>query len=241
MKPLSEVVWSERTRAEMQEWAEKGTVVIVPIASTEQHGRHLPLDTDQRILDHVVHGAARRLDDVPVLVAPTIPYGVSPHHMVYSGTITLSVGTTVRLLKEVCQSIVSQGFDHIVIVSGHGGNRGTVDAAALELRHELRRQITGICWFDLAIEGIDAVTEGPSHNIGHAGETETSAILALRPDLVRANELHMTDDITDDPSIGTAEKGERILEAGIQILSRYIREITEMPGRQVVAVARAEY
>ena len=238
MKSIGDVLWSERTREEIPEWAEKGTVVIVPIASTEQHGVHLPLDTDRRTVDYVAREAARRVDDVPVLVAPTIPYGVSPHHMVYAGTITLSVGTTVRMLEEICESIVAHGFDHIVILSGHGGNGGTVGATALELRHRLKRQISGMCWFDLSTEEIDAIAEGPCHTIGHAGESETSAILALAPHLVRGDKLELVDDITDDPYIGTAKKGERVLEAGVDALVDYLRRVAAMPGKQVVAVER---
>jgi creatinine amidohydrolase/Fe(II)-dependent formamide hydrolase-like protein len=78
MKPVEEILWANHTRGEFPEWAARNTVVIVPIASTEQHGLHLPEDTDQRTVEYVSREAARRLD-IPVLVTPTIPIGVSPH------------------------------------------------------------------------------------------------------------------------------------------------------------------
>ena len=136
MKQVEEILWANHTRGEFPEWAGRGTVVVVPIASTEQHGLHLPEDTDQRTVEYVSREAARRLD-VPVLVTPTIPFGVSPHHMIHPGTITLTVETTMRVLKEVCRSIAAHGFERILILSGHGGNGNTVGAVALELKLSL--------------------------------------------------------------------------------------------------------
>jgi creatinine amidohydrolase len=238
MKSVEDILWSARTRAEMPAWADKGTVVIIPFASTEQHGEHLPLDTDRRELDYVAHEAARRLEDVPVLVAPMIAYGISPHHMVHSGTITLSVETAIRVLREVCQSIAAHGFERIIILGGHGGNSGTISAAALEFRHTMKLQISGMNWWDLCPAEIDAVTEGPCHTIGHAGEGETSCILKVAPQLVRKDKLRLVENISDDPSIATAAKGEAILEAGVTALMAYIRRVAQMPGKQVAAIER---
>jgi len=103
MKELRDVMWGERTREEIPLWAEKGTVVIVPIGSIEQHGAALPINTDNDTVEYVAQRAARLLDDTPVLVTPLIPFGVSPHHMEFPGTITFSVETVVRVLREVCR------------------------------------------------------------------------------------------------------------------------------------------
>lgn len=235
MKPVEEILWANHTRGEFTELAARGAVVIVPIASTEQHGLHLPEDTDQRTVEYVSREAARRLD-VPVLVTPTIPFGVSPHHMIHPGTITLTVETTVRLLKEVCRSIAAHGFERILILSGHGGNGNTVGAVALELRHELGQQVAGYNWFDLVQDSIDAITEGPCHTIGHAGEAETSAILFTAPHLVRTERRELVKDISDDPSLGTAEKGQRILEAGVEALMASLKQMAAQPGRRVVGI-----
>jgi creatinine amidohydrolase len=239
MKSIEDILWSARTRAEMPAWANKGTVVIVPFASTEQHGEHLPLDTDQRELYYVATEAARRLDDVPVLVTPMIAYGISPHHMVHAGTITLSVETALRVLREVCESIAAHGFERIIILGGHGGNSGTISASVLELRHTMKLQISGLNWWDLCPAEIDAATEGPCHTIGHAGEGETSCILKVAPQLVRQDKLHLVENISDDPSIATAEKGERILEAGVAAVMGYIQRVAQLPGRQVAGIERA--
>ena len=140
---------------------------------------------------------------MPVLVTPLIPYGVSPHHMMHPGTITLRVDTTLYVLRDICESIVAQGFDRILILSGHGGNSGTIRAAARELKHVLSRQIEACCWFGLIPDAMDAVREGVGRAIGHSGELETSVILALTPERVRSDRLQTVSGVSDDPSIAT--------------------------------------
>lgn len=239
MKAIRDILWSERTRDEFPEWAKRGTVVVVPIASTEQHGLHLPVDTDCRTAEYVGRRAACVLDDVPVLVAPMIPYGISPHHMKHPGTISIGVRTLIAFLRDVCESIVAHGFDRILILSGHGGNGNTIRAAALEMTHQLGRQIDACCWFDLIPETFKEVNEGPSVNIGHSGEAETSTILVIAPEAVRCDKYQMVEGISDDPSIATPEKGEKILAAGVEALAEHLRRMAAMPGQRVVGIKRA--
>ncbi|MEA3406609.1 MAG: creatininase family protein [Chloroflexota bacterium] len=239
MKPLKEVLWSEHTRDEFSDWAERGTVVVVPIASTEQHGHHLPVDTDCRTVEYVAAEAARSLDDVPVLVTRVIPFGVSPHHMVHNGTITLRVVTVINMLREICESIAAQGFERILILSGHGGNDNTIRAAALELKHTLNMQIEACCWFGPVQEKIDAICEGPCHTIGHAGEAETSAILALAPESVHEEKYELVKNISDAYS-ASADKGERILRAGAEAVAELLRDMAARPGKKVVGIQQAK-
>jgi len=240
MKELRDVLLSERTRDEFAEWAAKGTVVIVPISSLEQHGVTLPVNTDSRTVVHIAREAARSLDDVPVLVTPLIPFGISPHHMQYSGTISISVITLVSFLSDVCSSLTAHGFDRILILSGHGGNENTIAAAALELKHKLGRRIEGFCWFSLCQPQIDAATVGPCHTIGHAGEAEGSCILALSPNSFRRGKARWVEGISDDPSTATAEKGRQILAAGVETLADYLRAMAAAPGRKPVGITKAE-
>lgn len=239
MKPLQKVLWTEHTRNEFSDWAERGTVIVVPIASTEQHGHHLPVDTDCRTVEYVAAEAARSLDDVPVLVTRVIPFGISPHHMVHNGTITLRVVTVINMLRDICESIAAQGFERILILSGHGGNGDTIRAAALELKHTLGMQVEACSWFDLMQEEIDAICEGPCHTIGHAGEAETSAILALAPESVHEKEYELVENISDAYP-GSAEKGERILQAGAKAVAALLRDMATRPGKKVVGIQRAE-
>ena len=240
MKPLEDVLWEEHTRAEVGEYAKRDAVVVVPIGSTEQHGVALPVCTDSRDLTYVVRRGARLADDVPVLVTPVIPFGVSPHHIMYGGTISLRVETVVAMLTDICQSIIADGFGRILILNGHGGNSNTVGAAALQLKHTLGRQIQAITWWDLIPGVIDSVREGPCSTIGHAGEAECSCILALTPDSVRKDKLILVDGISDDPALGTAEKGQRILDAAADALADKLREIAALPVIEFQGIDRVK-
>lgn len=233
MKDLPAILWSERTRDEFAAWAKRGAVVIVPIGSIEQHGLHLPIDTDCRTVEHVARLGARLAEDVPVLVTPTVPFGVSPHHMVYGGTISLRVETLLHVLEDVCGAIVAHGFGRILILSGHGGNAGTVGAAALELSHRLRCVITALAWWDLIPQVIEETREGPAAGIAHAGEMETSTILHLAPEAVRREKLELVPGISDDPTLGTAAKGQRVLDAAAEALAKLVREMHAAPSRPV--------
>lgn len=238
MKAVKDILWSERTREEFPDWAQRGAVVIVPIASTEQHGRHLPVNTDCRTAEYVARQSACLAENVPVLVTPMISMGVSPHHMIHPGTISLRVETVIHVLRDVCESIVAHGFERIVILSGHGGNGNTIGAAALELRHDLKRQIHAFCWWDLppVQEVMDAVREGVGRSIGHSGELETSAILALAPESVRTDRMETVRGVSDDPSTATAAKGERIMQAGVEAMAEYLRGMAAKPGQEIVGI-----
>jgi len=237
MKEMSEVLWHERTRAEIPAYAAQGAVVVVPIASNEQHGIALPLDTDCRTVEYVSVRAAQ-LANCPVLVTRVLPFGLSPHHMMHPGTITLTAETTIRLLKEVVHSIAAHGFDHILLLSGHGGNGPAIGAAAMECKFELKCQVEASAWWDGTDAVFKAVCEGPCPSIGHAGEGEASCIQALRPDLVR-HKFGMVPGITDDPVLGTAEKGWKILDGSAEILARRYEALYAKPGREVIGIMPA--
>jgi len=233
-------LWSDLTREEVAAWVDKGPVVIVPIGSTEQHGTHLPVSTDCRTVDAVSRRLAESLPDLPILVAPLLPIGVSPHHMMYGpGTITLGVETVVRMVGDICESLIAQGFERILFLSGHGGNRNTLQAAANELKHGRRRQIEALCWWDLCPEIWDQVREGPDVTISHSGEMETSAMLAVAPETVRRDRLEWVPGMTDDPSLATRAKGEAVLEAALVSLADYVRSLAARPGREVLGVEKA--
>jgi len=236
LKDEKEILWAERTRAEFPALAEQRAVVVIPIGSTEQHGLHLPVNTDCRTVDYVARAAARQVTDVPVLVTPTITVAISPHHMVFPGTITLRVETLLRVLSDMCESIVAHGFERVLILNGHGGNRATIAAAALELKHRLDREIGSVTWFDLATEAMDAVREGPAPSIGHSGELETSVMLAIDPSVVREDQMLTVPGITDNPARATHRKGQRILDAAVSATVDLLHEIARAPGHNVTGI-----
>jgi len=156
-------------RTSPQVAADAGGVLLVPVGSCEQHGPHLPLDTDTRVAVAVAEGVAARFQDV--VVAPAVAYGASGEHTAFPGT--LSVGTEVlrAVLVELGRSAFQPGgpspWRALVFVDGHGGNRDAVTGAVRQLRAEGRP----VGSWSPRIAGGDA----------HAGRTETSLLLAVDP------------------------------------------------------------
>lgn len=146
-------------------------VLLVPVGSCEQHGPHLPFDTDTRIAVAVASGVAQRRDDV--LLAPPLAYGASGEHQSFAGTLSIGTDALVEVLVELGRSAFPVGdapHRALVFVNGHGGNTAGVRAAVERLQHEGRP--------------VDAWW--PSFDAGdaHAGRTETSLLLAIAPEVV---------------------------------------------------------
>lgn len=152
--------------------------LLVPVGSTEQHGPHLPLDTDTRIAAAVARGVAERLaeadHDSGWIIAPPIGYGASGEHESFSGTVSIGTSALRLLLVEFGRSAASWAR-RLVFVNGHGGNVEALAAAAALLGYEGR----DVGWCSCGVENADA----------HAGHTETSVLLHISPDLVRLEEI----------------------------------------------------
>jgi creatinine amidohydrolase len=161
-------------------------LLVLPVGSTEQHGPHLPAGTDFMVAEHVAReAAARAAEQIPVVVAPTLPFGSSHHHLPFGATISLSTDVYYRVLLEIGHSLVTSGFRYLFIVNGHGGNHEVVQLVArdLALQHPVYAA-AGSYW----VMAWDALVGEEAHLTGnfpgHAGAFETSLIMALRPDLV---------------------------------------------------------
>jgi creatinine amidohydrolase len=191
----------------------------------EQHGLHLPVNTDIATAWHIAVSAAQMLEDVPIVVAPPVWSGLSPHHMKYGGTISLRLETFAGLIGDICSSIVAHGFGAIVLLNGHGGNQGLLEGLALDLRHRLKMPVLAITYWDLIPDEMEAVREGRGKGIGHSGEMETSIQLFLQRDLVAADQLELVPGVTDDPAWGRPEKGERLMKAAAERLAKRLRAL----------------
>lgn len=145
-------------------------LVLVPVGSLEQHGPHLPLDTDTVIADAVAHRVADRLDRTDVLVAPPVVYGASGEHQMFAGTASLGSEALSLLLIELTRSMRTWARD-VVFVNAHGGNTTALTRAVGLLVAEGH----SVGWVPCITDGADA----------HAGLTETSLMLHLRPEHVR--------------------------------------------------------
>lgn len=164
------------------------SLLIVPLGSTEQHGLHLPAATDSVIVEAVAERAAELVATrSKVLLAPTLAYGCSHHHLAYPGVGTLSHLTYITTVVEICESLLRSGFKRLLLLNGHGGNEDALRVAARTLVHERKSTaVVGVASYWSASEDALAEIGLPStwRVPGHAGGFETSLMLAIRPDLV---------------------------------------------------------
>jgi creatinine amidohydrolase len=151
--------------------------VLIPIGSTEQHGHHMPLDTDCFIARSLCARAADAAaeEGVELLVAPTLNVTLSWYHMQFPGTVRLSTTTFLQVFREVCDSLVHHGLENLVAVNGHGGNIAALTVAVNHYFETTGRRVFLVQWWDLASDVLSDV-EGP---MIHAEEAETSIALAL--------------------------------------------------------------
>jgi mycofactocin system creatininase family protein len=152
--------------------------VVVPVGSTEQHGPHLPLDTDARIATAVARAVVTALRatgyPVPLLIAPAVAYGASGEHQGFAGTVSIGTAVLEQLLVEFGRS-ACEWAQRLVFVNGHGGNVDAMKAAVARLRDEGR----DAGWCPCSVPGGDA----------HAGHTETAIVLHLSPEIVSTDHL----------------------------------------------------
>ncbi len=189
--------WAERTAGDVQEVAQKdGSIVVVPVASIEQHGDHLPVGTDSLLVTAVTQSATEDTD-IPLLVTPTIWTGHSPHHRVFGGTISLSAPDFLEHISTVAESAVTAGFDAVILVNGHGGNISLVGAATGTVGPDHpEAQVLGVTYFQLATDQVMELRDSEIGGMAHGGEFETSLMLHLHPELVdvEADEGTMMDE-----------------------------------------------
>lgn len=211
--------------------------VLVPVGSLEQHGPHLPLDTDARIAAAVARRAVEH--DPALLVAPPLAYGASGEHEGFAGTLSIGHDALRAVLVELGRS-AARWASRLVFVNGHGGNLPTVPDAVAQLRHEGRE----VAWFGCTVPRGDA----------HAGRTETAILLALDPSVVRIEALEpgntaslaellptlvrggvaaaSANGVLGDPRGATAREGEELLEVMVgQLRERLERWLPDDRGR----------
>ncbi len=230
---------SELANATSRQLQSTSSALIVPVGSTEQHGPHLPLDTDTRIAVAVSRAIADRLatgDELKWLVAPAIGYGASGEHEEFSGTVSIGTSALRLLLVEFGRS-AWRWASRLVFVNGHGGNAEALAAAVALLRYEGR----DVGWCSCTAENADA----------HAGHTETSVLLHISPadvwidELVPGNRAPLGElmpamrqggiaavsevGILGDPTTATAQEGARIFA---EMVGGCLRRVTRwMPDR----------
>jgi creatinine amidohydrolase len=185
--PGQAFLWAALTTEDFVALDPERTIAILPVAATEQHGPHLPVMTDTAIAEGMLARLEQRLpEDLRVLVLPIQSIGKSDEHVLSPGTLSLSAETLLRVLVEIGESVHRAGLRKIVFANSHGGNTSVLSIATRELRVRfgMLAVSTHWRWFGLPDGLYDAVEA--RHGI-HAGDIETSLMLAFRPDLVRMN------------------------------------------------------
>ncbi len=247
------VLFNELTRVAAKEWAATG-VLVIPVGATEQHGPHLPVGTDTFAVETIARRAAEAASNtIPIVVSPTLPFGCSPHHLPFGGTLSLSTDVYYHAVTDLAESRIIGGWSRILIVNGHGGNCELIQLVVRDLALKHPVHLAALSYWNNAWE--ELVEHGAHLNgrmPGHAGAFESSLVLALRPDLVveprparpgnhaadpkgaapryrlESNALWQAiDGYTDSPAAGTAELGVRHLEIIVEELRKTMIDFYE--------------
>jgi creatinine amidohydrolase len=245
------VKFAEMTAPELQQVSRSQTVVVAPIAACEQHSRHLPVITDTVLVTGVADGVERRLPG-QMLLLPTLWLGASHHHLRFGGTLSVPVETHVEILCELLIPLLEDGYERVMFLNGHGGNIDTMQLALRSIQPDYpQRILAAASYWDLASRELAVLAEGPRKIMGHACEFETSMMLALRPDLVRRDQLQ-DDPLKEDgvlrglflaedmrqrtdhgaagfPQLATEEKGRKFLEAAIERTLEVVQRLLQRP------------
>lgn len=164
-------------------------IIIQPIGAIEQHGYHLPLIVDSAISEGVLGKALTELSpEIPAYALPTLYYGKSNEHEGFAGTISLSANTLLNLLTEVAESIYQAGFRKLIFMNSHGGQPQILEIVARDL-HQKYPDLDVFPFFTWHVPNItnDLLSEEEKELGIHAGDAETSLMLALLPDQVNMN------------------------------------------------------
>ena len=178
---------AEHCRTTLVQRAAAGAVLVLPVGAIEQHGPHLPVWTDTLITTHLAEQAAETLGGTPdVLVAPTLSFGSSDHHLPFGGTLSLRTSTLMDALFDLGRSAVDSGFRRVYFLNGHGGNAEIVQLVARDLALQFPVHAGCSSWWQLVEPRVRAsdLAAAASRIPGHAGAFESAVMQALRPDLV---------------------------------------------------------
>ena len=183
--------WSNLTRLELSKF-DKKTPVLLLIAAIEQHGEHLPLNTDLLIGEYFCKNLSAILKD-RVLIAPSVAVACSGHHMDFTGTLSVTHSVFFNYLQDLLKSILSQGFTKIIIFNSHGGNQA-IGQTLVESTGLLYPQshLLMVSWWKLASEKLRLLNQSGFGGVGHACEFETSIVAAIDEKLVRAHKIKNT-------------------------------------------------
>ncbi|MCB1033167.1 MAG: creatininase family protein [Acidobacteria bacterium] len=254
----STFLWGELTWPKAEQRLHTVDMALLPVGAIEQHGPHLPLDTDAFDAEYLARKVAEATADPKPLVLPLIPYGVSYHHDSFRGTLSITNDTLARLVYEIGMSAAKNGISKLLIINGHGGNGPALHYAAQMINRDARI-FTCVDSGETSDTDIDALAE--TYNDAHAGEIETSTTLAVRPQLVdmsmarsavpRFSSHYLdfssarsvgwyarTDSLSEsgvlgDPEKASAEKGTRMWQVMIDNLVELVEHVKDLSLEEI--------
>ena len=250
---IRKYIWGELTWTEAQQQLQEVDIALLPVGSIEQHGPHLPLDTDAFDAEYLALQVAQACSHPKPLVLPGLSYGVSYEHNHFSGTLSITNDTLTRLVYEIGMSVNRNGIKKLVIINGHGGNTPALNHAAQMINRDAK---IFVCVDSGETSDVDIESLSETPNDVHAGEIETSTSLAVRPQLVRMNLVKKsipefssrylnftsrrkvpwyayTQDVSKsgvlgDPTKANAEKGKKIWQIMIAHLVSLVEDLKSM-------------
>lgn len=244
--------FAELTRSELADRA-KTALLVIPVGAVEQHGPHLPTGTDSFHATHVAEQCAIQTSaSIDAIVAPTVWYGSSHHHLPFGATLSLRTATLYSVLMELGESARLSGFRKLFFLNGHGGNHEIAQLAARDLALEGSIHAGSGSWWAMAYQ--ELIREGAADGgrlPGHAGRFETAISAALNPaadispppahSSYEASDPHSystayraefhgrwsrLDGYTDSPGSASREDGQRWLETGVTAVARLLIEFS---------------
>jgi len=254
--------YSNYTWKELRDLPTQRRVVLLPVGTTEDHGHHLPLDTDNFLVWSVCVETAKRIPN-EVLVMPLIPYGYNIHHIDFPGTICVAAEHFINFVADICKSIAYHGFKRILIVDGHGSNVPLLDVVARRVVLETDALCGSFIYTNLITDVCRKIRESAHPGgMAHACELETSLFLYLAErrvrkseirkeinlppskyiflDLVDGSPVQMMDwwstfsktGVVGDPTLATKEKGKAMFDAVIERMVELVRDFRDRPRGQ---------
>lgn len=255
---LAHRFWADFSAREFAGLDRGSLIAVLPVGAVEQHGPHLPLSVDRDILNGVIAAALPLIpDDCPALFLPTCPIGKSNEHSAWPGTLTLSAATLMAMWSEIGDSVAAAGVRKLVLLNSHGGQIAPMDIVARDLRIKHGMVTVAANWFGMGLpEGMISAKED---RFGiHAGEVETSMMLALQPGLVDmaqarnfpARQAELTGHLGLSPAgklgwqmqdlnaagacgnaaAATADKGKALVDHAARQLVALLAEVQRLPG-----------
>ncbi|MBX5435883.1 MAG: creatininase family protein [Alicyclobacillaceae bacterium] len=244
------------TWPEVKEALRHVKLAVIPLGAHEQHGPHINESCDNVLAEQFARRLVDRLHPWAVM-APTIPFGISIHHIHFPGTITLRTETLIQVLRDVVWSLQQHGLNNFLIVNSHGGNQSLLGVACTQLSYELKARV---CYAKTTASAKEAIrTHVKSALFGHSCEREVSEALYMAPHLVRQDQLqpgeivegkwrllrpgqpiqgfYFYEEMTANGCIGNGpagsfEAGAAIVEEALDRVEEAARQLFDLPKRE---------